>query len=234
MTNTQNTRPLPYRTPLTLSRSLLLAVGSFLTLALVGAAHVRHTDQSGKTLPTLAAAVPVIAKPVIAKPVSSRARPAAREQAPVAPAILAAYRVEVETDTTTSAPSAPGVVREAEAIPAAAVIPAARPAAPKSARVLFMEVTAYCPCKKCCGPLARGLTASGKPVSYNNSRFVAADTRILPFGKQLLIPGYAGGQAVEVIDKGGAIKGHKLDVYFPTHQEARKWGRQKLMVTVLD
>lgn len=101
-------------------------------------------------------------------------------------------------------------------------------------RKIMMEVTAYCPCPRCCGPRAQGITASGRRVSYNGGRFVAADTRILKFNTKLLIPGYAGAQPVEVIDKGGAIKGNKLDVYFPTHQEARKWGRQKLLVTVVE
>jgi 3D (Asp-Asp-Asp) domain-containing protein len=95
-----------------------------------------------------------------------------------------------------------------------------------------MEVTAYCPCTKCCGENAQGITASGHDVSYNNSRFVAADNG-LPFGTKLVIPGYAGG-AVEVIDRGGAIKGHKLDVFFPTHEEALQWGRQFVEVTVLE
>jgi 3D (Asp-Asp-Asp) domain-containing protein len=93
-------------------------------------------------------------------------------------------------------------------------------------------VTAYCPCKICCGPHAQGLTASGKPVSYNAGRFVAADTSILPMGTRVSIPGYNAGQPVEVIDTGSAIKGHKLDVYFPTHAQARAWGRQVLDVTV--
>ena len=101
-------------------------------------------------------------------------------------------------------------------------------------RTLMMEVTAYCACTKCCGPDAQGLTASGKPVSYNDGKFVAADTRVLPFGTKLQIPGYAGRQPVEVIDRGGAIKGNRLDVYFPTHQEALRWGRQHLTVTVFE
>jgi 3D (Asp-Asp-Asp) domain-containing protein len=37
-----------------------------------------------------------------------------------------------------------------------------------------------------------------------------------------------------VLDRGGAIKGNKLDVFFPTHAEALKWGRQRIAVTVLD
>ena len=101
-------------------------------------------------------------------------------------------------------------------------------------RKMLMEVTAYCACTKCCGPRARGITASGKRVSYNGGRFVAADTKLLKFNTKLLVPGYADGQPVEVIDRGGAIKGAKLDVYFDSHQEARKWGRQWLVVTVLE
>ena len=98
--------------------------------------------------------------------------------------------------------------------------------------VVTMDVTAYCPCAKCCGPKAQGLTASGKPVTHNGGVFVAADTRKLPFGTKLTIPGYGDGRAVEVIDRGGAIKGDKIDVFFPTHAEALRWGRQKIAVTV--
>lgn len=101
-------------------------------------------------------------------------------------------------------------------------------------RILRMEVTAYCPCVKCCGPNAQGITASGKRVSYNGGKFVAADTHVLPFGQKLVIPGYADGQPVEVTDRGGAIKGNKLDLYFPTHQEALVWGRQFVDVTIYE
>src|SRR5207249_4688799 len=45
-----------------------------------------------------------------------------------------------------------------------------------SARAVVMEVTAYCPCPKCCGPDAQGITASGRRVSQNGGKFVAADT----------------------------------------------------------
>jgi len=99
-------------------------------------------------------------------------------------------------------------------------------------RVVMMEVTAYCACPKCCGPEAVGITASGKDVSYNDGKFVAAD-RNLPFGTKLFIPGYSE-TPVEVIDRGGAIKGERLDVFFPTHEAALEWGRQLVPVTILD
>lgn len=104
----------------------------------------------------------------------------------------------------------------------------------QSARVLWMEVTAYCPCKKCCGPQAMGITASGKKVDYNDGGFVAADTTVLPFGTKLLVPGYHADRPIEVIDRGGAIKGHKLDVFYDTHEKAMEWGRKWVAVTVLE
>jgi 3D (Asp-Asp-Asp) domain-containing protein len=132
--------------------------------------------------------------------------------------------------TTVVAP-APAAELLREAVTASAMIPST--AITHKLRTIRMEVTAYCPCTKCCGENAQGLTASGHDVSYNNSRFVAADTDHLPFGTRLVIPGYAGG-AVEVIDRGGAIKGNKLDVFYPTHEEALEWGRQWVDVTVLE
>jgi len=90
------------------------------------------------------------------------------------------------------------------------------------------RVTAYCPCEKCCGKFADGITANGKPVTYNGGRFVAAPKQF-PFGTQMDIPGYG---LVEVIDRGGAIKGNRLDVFFPTHQEALNWGVKYLDVRV--
>jgi 3D (Asp-Asp-Asp) domain-containing protein len=103
---------------------------------------------------------------------------------------------------------------------------------PRGPRVVTMEVTAYCPCKKCCGPKARGVTASGKRVDHNAGLFVAADKDLFDFHTQLQIPGYAGGQTVPVLDRGGAIKGNRLDVFFPTHEQALRWGRRMIPVTV--
>lgn len=101
-------------------------------------------------------------------------------------------------------------------------------------RTFLMEVTAYCHCAKCCGKHAHGITASGKDVSYNGGAFVAADTSVLPFGTKLSIPGYASEQPVEVIDRGGAIKGNHVDVYFPTHKEAMNWGKRVVPVTIVE
>ena len=91
-----------------------------------------------------------------------------------------------------------------------------------------MKVTAYCACEKCCGANARGLTASGKPVSYNGGKFVAGP-KDLPFGTTVHVPGYG---TVKVIDRGGAIQGNRLDVYFQDHRKAREWGIKYMTVKV--
>lgn len=94
-----------------------------------------------------------------------------------------------------------------------------------------MRVTAYCPCRRCCGRWADGRTACGKPVTANGGRFVAAD-RAIPFGRAVSVPGYAGGRPVPVLDRGGAIRGDRLDVFFPTHDQALTWGVQYLEVRI--
>jgi len=88
-----------------------------------------------------------------------------------------------------------------------------------------MNVSAYCPCEKCCGEFADGITASGIPAK---GRLIAAPKKY-SFGTRMDVPGY--GTAL-VEDRGGAIKGNKIDLLFPTHQEALNWGRQYLTVKV--
>ncbi len=99
-------------------------------------------------------------------------------------------------------------------------------------RTMNMVVTGYSPDARSCGASADGITASGYSVWTNGMFLVAADTRLLPFGTLVSIPGYNDGQPVPVLDRGGAIKGHRLDLLFPTHEIALQWGRQSLPVTV--
>ena len=104
--------------------------------------------------------------------------------------------------------------------------------APSRARLVRMRVTAYCPCDICCGPKAAGITASGHTVAADHGRFVAADPA-LAFGTRLLVPGYNGGRPVRVLDRGGAIRGRSLDVYFDDHETARLWGVRYLAVAIM-
>ena len=57
-------------------------------------------------------------------------------------------------------------------------------------RYVRFRVTAYCPCSRCCGAHADGITASGTRADH---ALVAAPGRF-PFGTSMRVPGYAGGR----------------------------------------
>lgn len=118
---------------------------------------------------------------------------------------------------------------------------------PRGARAVdrVIEATGYCKCKQCCGwrrtwygkPVFAsgankgkrkkvGVTASGKKAREGT---IAADTTRYPFGTVMYVPGYGYGR---VEDRGGAIKGEKIDLFFDSHKKALKWGRQKVRVRV--
>lgn len=86
-------------------------------------------------------------------------------------------------------------------------------------------ITAYCTCKICCGVYSGGnRTASGTVPTTN--RTLAVDTDVIPFGTKLVI----NGQVYVAEDRGGAIKGKRIDMFFYTHKEALKWGRRSMEV----
>jgi len=108
-----------------------------------------------------------------------------------------------------------------------------------------LEATGYCKCGECCGwrrnlllqPVYAygsmegekkkvGETASGTKAKKGT---IAADTNVFPFGTRMRIPGYGDGV---VEDRGGAIKGGKIDLFFKTHKQALEWGRQTVTVEV--
>lgn len=93
-----------------------------------------------------------------------------------------------------------------------------------------MKVTAYCPCSKCCGSSSDGITASNHRIQAGDT-FAAAD-RKYPFGTKMIIPGYDNGRLIEVLDRGGAITGNHIDVFFPTHEQALQWGVKYINVSI--
>ena len=134
-----------------------------------------------------------------------------------------------------SRPQTPAIPPALAAQPAATVTTATatfdhRPL--RRVRTLGMRVTAYSPDARSCGRWADGQTASGYSVWTNGMNLVAADTDLLPFGTIVTVPGYADGQPVPVLDRGGAIRGHRLDVLYPTHERALQWGVQEVDVTI--
>ena len=99
-------------------------------------------------------------------------------------------------------------------------------------KTLKLRVTAYAPDPRCTYPYSGTTTASGLSVKTNGGKLVAADTSVIPMHALVLVPGYAGGATVPVLDRGGAIKGNRLDVLMPTFEQAQQWGSRNLEVKV--
>jgi len=77
-----------------------------------------------------------------------------------------------------------------------------------------------------------GITYSGVKVTRDLYSTVAADLNVFPIGTILFIPGYGYGV---LADKGGAIKGNKVDLYYETVEDVyREWGKKKVEVFVIE
>ena len=106
-------------------------------------------------------------------------------------------------------------------------------------------VTGYCDCGQCCGwerswlrlgapiyasgPLkgqrkAVGVTASGGRTRHGTA---AVDRKRFAFGTIFEVPGYGYARAEDV---GGAIQGDHIDLWFPSHQAAKNWGKRRLRI----
>ncbi len=99
-------------------------------------------------------------------------------------------------------------------------------------RTIYMTVTGYSPDARSCGEYADNKTAIMYSVWTNGMNLVAADPRVLPYRSLISVPGYADSEIVPIMDCGGAIKGSRLDLLYPTHELALQWGIRQLPVTV--
>lgn len=88
---------------------------------------------------------------------------------------------------------------------------------PVGGRSLNVMAYSYC---------LNGRTASGR---YTAPGIVAVDTRVIPMGSKLYIPGYGWGVAA---DTGGAIQGNKIDVWFPSSGQCYQWGVRPVTIKV--
>lgn len=71
-----------------------------------------------------------------------------------------------------------------------------------------------------------GTTASGMPAGWGA---VAVDPSVISMGSRLSIPGYGLGVAADI---GSAIRGARIDLWFPTVAQARVWGSRVVTITV--
>ncbi len=100
--------------------------------------------------------------------------------------------------------------------PAAPVSPAG-PVLPTAGRTLTVFATAYS---------LPGYTSSGLPTGPG---IVAVDPTVIPLGTRMTIPGYGEGVAA---DTGTAIKGLRIDVWFPTLRRAQAWGTRTVTISL--
>lgn len=87
-----------------------------------------------------------------------------------------------------------------------------------------MQATAYC---------QSGITATG---GVTRKGIVAADPRVLPAGTVIRLdtplPRYSGTYRVE--DTGAAVKGRVVDIYIPDCAAAKRFGRRRVIVHIVE
>lgn len=94
--------------------------------------------------------------------------------------------------------------------------------------------TAYCPCEICCGKWALnrpdGIVYTASGAIAEEGVTIAADWSVYSPGTILYIEGI-GERTVQ--DRGGAISGQKIDVFFNNHEDALRFGRQEVRIKVI-
>ncbi|MEF7636665.1 3D domain-containing protein [Bacillus thuringiensis] len=92
----------------------------------------------------------------------------------------------------------------------------------------YVEATAY---SVEGSPPHERITAAGIDIGKNpNIKLIAVDPKVIKLGTKVWVEGY--GEAIAG-DTGGAIKGNKIDVLFPTEKQAREWGRKKVKIRIM-
>lgn len=91
----------------------------------------------------------------------------------------------------------------------------------------YVNSTAYTAyCRGCSGITKTGINLRKNP----HLKVISVDPRVIPLGTKVYVEGY--GYAVAG-DTGSAIKGDKIDVFFPSTSQAYKWGRKKVKIKIL-
>lgn len=94
--------------------------------------------------------------------------------------------------------------------------------------------TAYCPCEICCGKWALnrpdGIVYTASGAIAEEGVTIAADWDVYPPGTVLYTEGMG---EYTVQDRGGAISGQKIDVFFNNHEDALRFGRQEIRIKVI-
>ncbi|KRM21106.1 3D domain protein [Latilactobacillus graminis DSM 20719] len=100
-----------------------------------------------------------------------------------------------------------------------------RTAVGKAGQTIQVEATAYSTVQ----PGLSHFGATGIDLT-KNPNCIAVDPSVIPLGSLVLVPGY--GYAIAG-DTGSAIKGHIIDVHFPSVAQCRSWGRRHIAITII-
>lgn len=79
------------------------------------------------------------------------------------------------------------------------------------------KITFYCPCIACNGNNEKKTSTKS---TCTTARTIAVDPSVIPYGSKVMI----GGHVFLAEDCGGDIKGNRIDVYVPTHEECNDLG----------
>ena len=77
------------------------------------------------------------------------------------------------------------------------------------------------------------ITATGHPVGMG---VIAVDPKVYSYGTSMYIGSVSGGKTYGIgtaYDCGGAVKGHIIDVWFPTYGDCVPWGRRNVTCYIL-
>lgn len=99
---------------------------------------------------------------------------------------------------------------------------------PKVVETFKVTATAFTAnCKGCSGVTSTGFNLKKNP----DAKIIAVDPEVIPLGTKVWVEGY--GEAIAA-DKGGSIKGNKIDVFMSSNKQAINWGRRTVTIKILE
>ena len=95
-------------------------------------------------------------------------------------------------------------------------------------QTLYVTATAYTAyCDGCSGVTRTGIDLRANP----NQKVIAVDPNVIPLGSKVWVEGY--GTAIAG-DTGSAIKGKRIDLFIPSHEEAMRYGVREVKIEVIE
>lgn len=146
--------------------------------------------------------------------------------------VISEVTVSAEADEITNNEAVPAVenhtevaATETKEIPQPETEPAQ---SEEDGKELTVTATAYtASCEGCSGITATGVNILDNP----DQKVIAVDPSVIPLGSKVYVEGYGYATAA---DTGGAIKGNRIDVFIPEHQDAVNWGKKEVEVKIIN